>query len=57
MRTNCENCGSPRLVRLATVKLDGCKKPGYHECGDCHHRMPWHLDEGRKPLIANNRLK
>jgi transcription elongation factor Elf1 len=57
MKRVCTECGSERLVRLSTCKLEGQKKPGYLECGDCHHRMPWQLDEGQKPLIANNRLK
>ena len=42
----CPKCGTP-MVNLSSINL--------RECVGCQHKEPWHLSEGQKPLINNNR--
>lgn len=46
---SCPECGGTALVRFMSLN--------YKRCGDCGEEMPWTLDPGQPPLVANNRVR
>lgn len=46
---HCPNCNSTVLVQVYSQQLVNCN--------DCGQWSPWPLEDGRAPLLANNRDK